>query len=142
MKNLILLITTLSIFALCGCSATQRVAENQQAASIETNSEVESDSIEHELVIFDPEFNNWFNRTARPITFYDHQYLQRWNATLVREWNTLGAPTSIRDCGPFSHLDYDSGIDYDKELDYKLFYYFRFMHQRCRIFTQTPGQWR
>ncbi len=142
MKTLIFLLSIPAVLTLYGCTSAQQVADSREHASIESVSEEESDTTEYELVIFDAEFNNWFTRNARPITFYEHAYLQRWNATLSREWNTMGAPSSIRDCRPVNYLDYDSAIDYGKELDYKLFYYFRFMHQRCRLFTQTPGQWR
>lgn len=142
MKTLLFLFATLGILTLFGCSATQRVTDSQEPASSENIPEEESDTTEYELVIFDADFNRWFARNARPISFYEHQYLRTWNATLAREWNSLGAPTSLRDCRPVNYLDYDSDIDYGKELDYKLFYYFRYMHQRCRLFTQTPGQWR
>lgn len=142
MKDLIIVFTAMGIFTFFGCTATQRVTDNKEPVAIENVSEEESDTTTYELIIFDADFNNWFVRNAQPISFYEHQYLRRWNATLTREWNSLGAPMSSRDCRPVNYLGYDSGIDYGKELDYKLFYYFRYMHQRCRLFSQTPGQWR
>ncbi|TVQ09536.1 MAG: hypothetical protein EA361_15350 [Bacteroidetes bacterium] len=124
-----------------GCAAPKETARDE-TVEVSVNAVEESDTTVHELLIFDSDFDRWFARNSRPISFYDHQYLKRWNATLTREWNTISAPSTIRDCRPVSYLDYDSGIDYGKELDYKLFYYFRYMHQRCRLFSQTPGQWR
>ncbi len=142
MKILIYLITIMGIITFMGCTAARQAADVQPGATIENVSDEESDTTEYDLVIFDAGFNRWFARNARPVSFYEHQYLQRWNAILTREWNSLGASGSLRDCRPVNYLDYDSGIDYGKELDYKLFYYFRYMHQRCRLFSQTPGQWR
>jgi hypothetical protein len=97
---------------------------------------------EYELLIMDPGFDRWFIRVSRPISFYEQTYLENWNRQLAQQWNVkLGTLRRI-DCAPQTYLDYDPKIDYGKELNYKLFYYFRYMHEKCRIFDQRPGEWR
>ncbi|MFW5663429.1 MAG: DUF6146 family protein [bacterium] len=141
MKTHIFLVLTIGFILIWGCTLQQHSPDDSSVEAKEDGVQVE-DSLEYDLVIFDSEFNRWFTQQARPISFYDHQYLRRWNTTLAREWNSLGAASSVSDCRPVNYLDYDSDIEYDKKLDYKLFYYFRYMHLKCRIFSQTPGQWR
>lgn len=102
----------------------------------------ESDSVEYDLVIFDPDFDVWLTMNAMPRGAYSQQYLEQWNAILANQWNSAGAGTGRLDCRPTTHLDYNPGTDYGMELNYKLYNYFRFMHERCRIFTSRPGEWR
>lgn len=97
---------------------------------------------EYELLILDPGFDRWFARNSRPISFYEESYLENWNRQLAQQWNTKLGTSRRWDCAPQTYLDYDPGIDYGKELNYRLFFYFRYMQERCRIFDQTPGEWR
>ncbi len=97
---------------------------------------------EYELLIFDPGFDSWFVRNSTPMSFYEQVYLENWNHRLAQQWNTKLRTSRRWDCLPQTYLNYDQSIDYGKELNYKLFYYFRYMHERCRIFDQVPGSWR
>jgi hypothetical protein len=111
-----------------------------ETARIQENNTNETDTLEYELVIFDPDYERWFPRNARPISFYDADYLASWNARLVTQWNT--APMAGRaSCRPTTYLDYNTSIDYGKEFNYQLFNYFRYMYERCGIFTSRPGEW-
>ena len=101
--------------------------------------EDEDGEVHYELVIFDPGFHHWFARTGNPPGFYNQSYLEDWNKRLVNQWNQLYH--SSRACRPEVYLKYDPDIDYGLELNHKLFYYFRYMHERCRMFTVTPGRW-
>jgi hypothetical protein len=102
----------------------------------------EADSTEYELVIFDSDFNTWMSMHSRPISFYSLEYLKSWNDRLVTEWNNFSPSRGRDDCRPNSYLDWDPDEDYGKELHYQLFHYFRYMHERCRIFMSTPTEWR
>lgn len=102
----------------------------------------DGDETEYELIIFDPGFDRWFARNSSPEGFYELNYLENWNRQLARQWNTKLGTSGRWDCAPQTYLDYDPRIDYGKELNYKLFFYFRYMHEKCRIFDQTPGEWR
>lgn len=101
----------------------------------------DGDETEYELIIFDPGFDRWFARNSRPQGFYELNYLENWNRQLAQQWNTKLGTSRRWDCAPQTYLDYDPRIDYGKELNYKLFFYFRYMHEKCRIFDQTPGEW-
>lgn len=102
----------------------------------------DGDETEYELIILDSGFDSWFARNSRPMNFYDLSYLENWNRQLAQQWNTKLGTSRRWDCAPQTYLDYDPRIDYGKELNYKLFFYFRYMHEKCRLFDQTPGGWR
>ena len=102
----------------------------------------ETEEKEYELLILDPGFDSWFARNSKPMSFYEQSYLENWNRQLAQQWNTKLGTSRRWDCAPQTYLDYDSRIDYGKELNYKLFFYFRYMQERCRIFDQAPGEWR
>jgi hypothetical protein len=99
------------------------------------------DSVEYELIIFDPAFDSWFFKNRRPIDFFEQSYLESWNSQLVPQWNGAIVSTRNRDCMPATYLDYRPEIDYGKELNYKLFYYFMYIQQSCRIFSHFPRVW-
>lgn len=143
-------ISIISVIILCiffACAAPKELAieqeEEVQGAEIAENTEPEeADTTEYELTIFDPGFERWFTRTARPISFYNEEQLASWNRNLTQQWNSMLGSSWLRDCMPSNYIDYRPNIDYGKELNYKLFYYFRYVHEQCRIFRQTPGEWR
>lgn len=102
----------------------------------------EGDTIEYQLLIVDPAFESWFLTRGRPESFYSLEYLENWNRLLVSQWNARISRPGRPGCMPLNYLNYDSGISYGLTLNHKLFYYFRYMHERCRIFDQHPGIWR
>lgn len=99
------------------------------------------DSVEYELIIFDPAFDSWFFKNRRPMDFFEQSYLESWNSQLVPQWNGAVVSTRNRNCMPTTYLDYRPEIDYGKELNYKLFYYFMYIQQSCRIFSHFPRVW-
>jgi hypothetical protein len=99
------------------------------------------DSLEYELIIIDPGFETWFIRVRQPEEMYSQQYLESWNMQLVSQWNSLLGRRGRMDCMPETYLSYDPRIDYGKTLNYQLFYYFRYMQERCRIFSSFPQRW-
>ncbi len=101
----------------------------------------ENDTTEYELIIFDPRFSSWYVRESRPVDFYMESYLKRWNNILTDQWNQLVHSSRRRDCVPQVYLDYDTDIDYGMQFNHKLFYYFKHMHQNCRVFRNKPGGW-
>ncbi|TVR40054.1 MAG: hypothetical protein EA394_08860 [Bacteroidia bacterium] len=101
----------------------------------------ENDTIEYELIIFDPRFSHWYVRESRPIGHYNQSYLERWNKILTDQWNQLYHTSRRRDCVPEVYLEYDPDIDYGMKFNHQLFYYFKYMHERCRLFRSKPGGW-
>lgn len=101
----------------------------------------ENDTTEYELIIFDPQFSYWYRSTSQPVSYYSQSYLERWNKILTDQWNNLIHSSRRWDCAPEVYLDYDPGIDYGMQFNHELFYFFKYMHQRCRLFRNTPGRW-
>ncbi len=101
----------------------------------------DGDGKEYELIIFDTGFDSWFNRVNRPEWFYSEGYLENWNIQLVSQWNHLYHTEGGADCMPGVYVNYDGSVDYGKPLNYRLFYYFRYMHERCGLFSVHPGGW-
>jgi hypothetical protein len=130
-NSMYFILLALVFFYMCRTPAKTTQNEGEQVA----------DTLEYDLVIFDPDFDIWMSRNAKPINFYNEDYLVNWNTRLAQEWNTATMRGRV-DCRPSSFLDYRPSLDYGKELNYRLFYYFRYMHERCRIFTSRPGDWR
>lgn len=129
------IITVYPVFSLPGGN------ESVDTLNLEEKVEKENDTITYELVIFDPGFNSWYMRESRPASFYSQAYLERWNKILTDQWNQLIHSARRRDCIPGVYLDYDTDIDYGMQFNHELFYYFKYMHRRCRLFTSTPGRW-
>ena len=100
-----------------------------------------SDTVEYELLIIDPAFEQWFQRHQRPESYYSLSYLENWNRLLVTQWNLLISRPGRPDCMPMNYLYYDPAISYGIALNHKLFYYFKYMHQRCRVFDNNPAGW-
>lgn len=100
-----------------------------------------NESEEYELIIIDPEFHSWYFREARPSSFYSPEYLKNWNEILVNQWNAAIPGPMRRGCNMSTYINYDPTVDYGLEINHQLFYYFRYFHERCRVFTNTPGRW-
>jgi hypothetical protein len=100
-----------------------------------------NDTLEYELLIFDARFETWFQRNRQPMDFYHEGYLENWNEQLARQWNALIPGTRRPQCIPETYLNYDPTADYGKELNYRLFYYFRYVHEQCRPFSHVPSRW-
>lgn len=121
--------------------ASENKTSLQDTLELKDNKE-ENDTTEYELLIFDPHFDTWMLKNSEPVGFYKQSYLERWNSILVRQWNNQLGRTSRSDCRPETYIDYDTSVDYGIELNYKLFYFFRYMHEKCRIFNQKPSDWK
>jgi hypothetical protein len=101
----------------------------------------EKDSVEYELIIIDPGFEMWFQQNKRPEGFYSLQYLENWNHQLVNQWNMMISRPGRPGCMPTNYVHYDYHESYGMALNHKLFYYFRYVQQRCRIFGNFPRSW-
>ena len=108
---------------------------------LEKPSHENNDSIEYELVIFDPGFEVWYFALGQQEGYYSQSYLEHWNRQLVQQWNSFIPKPGRRDCTPETYLIYDTGVDYGLTLNHRLFMYFRYVHEKCRLFTSHPGVW-
>lgn len=132
-QNLLLVLFLLPLFA-----AAQ---ENETADTLKINGVEKGDTLEYELIVFDPGFNSWYNMVQQPMSFYTQDYLEMWNERLVRQWNNQVPATQRSNCLSNTYIDYDPNINYGMELNHKLFYFFRYIDEQCGVFYTTPSRW-
>jgi hypothetical protein len=130
-----------NLYGMGTLASARGLYEPPDTLRFENNAE-DNDSIEYELIVLDPEFDFWFRAVQKGEWYYSQSYLENWNRQLVSQWNSQVGQRSRRGCIPEIYIHYDSNIDYGKTLNHKLFYYFRFVQERCRPFSVSPGAWR
>ncbi len=108
---------------------------------IEPNgNEAQEDSVEYELIVFDPGFETWYMLQNSPARYRSQQYYESWNHQYVSAWNYLA--TQPRKRSFFEPIiGYEPGVDYGFELNHKLFYYFQYVEQvlKIPILTHRPA---
>jgi hypothetical protein len=90
-----------------------------------------SDSVEYELIVFDPGFDTWL-ATKPSKEFYSDQYYEDKNRLYVPEWNYRFMTSQDQDLYGW-YIDYDNNIDYGLDLNYKLYYYFKYFEEVNKI---------
>lgn len=139
MRTWIVSVALLMIVVACSSSQTASIASNtnlKDTAKLPTKGDtvrIANDSLEYEIIITDPGFNQFLNGTARPRNYYGLAYLERRNLFYVMEWNR-------RVLDPFRYdpnlymlrIDYDSSIRYGYEVNYLLYNYFLFFQREYR----------
>lgn len=108
---------------------------------LESTSPENNDSIQYELIILDPGFESWFIKTHKSEHFYSQGYLENWNLQLVTQWNASIGMGARGRCNPEVYIHYDMSVDYGKTINHRLFYYFRYVNEYCRLFSNYPGTW-
>ncbi len=143
MERFISIFAITGFFILTGSLASSAGDHEAEVDTINLKEAVveENDTTEYELIIFDPGFSYWYVSESKPVSYYSKSYLERWNKILTDQWNQLIHSSRRRDCVPEVYLNYDPNIDYGMQFNHELFYYFKYMHQNCRLFRNTPGRW-
>lgn len=84
---------------------------------------IANDSLEYEVIIIDPGFNNWLYSRAKPRGFYSEEYLRGRNIQWVNEWNfRVNQPMRYGDMYQMQ-IDYRADIKYGYEVNYLIFNY-------------------
>ena len=122
-----------------GCSSKRDLSSTPPEEGVEVTTA--QDTVEYELLIFDPAFESWYLTNQRPESFYTLEYLENWNRQLVLQWNTMLGRPGRPECMPTNYIDYDPDVSYGLSLNHKLFSYFKYVQQRCRIFSPFPRDW-
>lgn len=125
----ILLIGVITLFYVASCSIQKNSSTTEQTLSsrlVLTDTSAVKDSLEYDLVIFDPGFEYWLDSRIHSRNQYSNQYLSTMNHMYVTEWNRR---YSIGDRRIESYIDYSPFIEYDFELNYKLFMYFKYFEE-------------
>ncbi len=126
MKKLIYLFAVAALLAACsGPKGMVKIEPNGSEMA-------EEDSVEYELIVFDPGFETWYMLQNSPARYRSQQYYENWNRQYVSEWNYL-ATQSRRKSFFQSIMGYEPGVDYGFDLNHKLFYYFQYVEHVLRI---------
>ncbi len=126
-KVILILILPLLIFS---CATQREINSNGSGRLTLRDTSQAKDSLEYELIVFDPGFDFWLSSNSFQKNQYSNAYLQSMNNLYVTEWNrrySLGSRLIE------SYIDYNPFNEYDFELNYKLFMYFKYFEESNRI---------
>jgi hypothetical protein len=119
------------ITAACGNKQKYRASDaGATAAVVGDTIVIANDSLEYEVIIFEPGFNA-FLATQPPRGYYSQSAMELSNYLKITEYN-LRVNDAIR-YGPNLYpmrIDYDRNVDYGYEVNYLLFNYFLFFERR------------
>lgn len=138
MKNLIYIFFIGLLIIGCDTSKSTVAASVKNPVAGKTSAKsdtvrIANDSLEYEIIITDPGFNQFLNSIARPRNFYSQTFLENKNLFFVSEYNR-------RVLEPFRYnpniyemrIDYQSNINYGYEVNYLLYNYFLFFQSTYR----------
>jgi hypothetical protein len=119
-----------------GCSPAQKVSKT--SAKLTQNSQ---DSTEYEIMIIDPQFDQWYDINYSPAKDHSKEYYRGQNLVGVTNWNNYYNSASFRRIID-SSIDYRPDVDYGIDIDRKLYWYFRYIESECkiRLFNDFPIQ--
>lgn len=138
MKN-IFYILFLGILIWSCSSANKTDIRVNEALEIKGDSEINGDTIriandtlEYEILIIEPGFNQWLLSTARPRESFTQGYLEARNRRMVANYNNKAYGTiENRDLYP-QPINYEPHINYGFEVNYLLYNYLLYFQQRYR----------
>lgn len=90
------------------------------------------DSTEYEVIITDPQFDQWYLKNFQVGKDRSYEYYRSKNLVAISNWNyfyNTGQYDRIVD----SYIDYLPHIDYGIEVNRKLFWYFKFIEESYKI---------
>ncbi|MBW2960687.1 DUF6146 family protein [Mesonia aestuariivivens] len=132
MKNLIAILSI--ILVIVACSGVQKTSEQSNSnAKVENDTiKIANDSLDYELIIFEPGFNSWLV-TQRPRGYYSQNFLEQKNQNFVVIYNSrvTGSPYASTGLYP-QHIDYQYNIDYGYEVNYLLYHYFIYFQEHYK----------
>ena len=129
LKQTLLLLILGIFFWACGSSSIKNKKIEKEQPVVIAN-----DSLEYEVIIFDPGFNYYLNAVAQPVGHYSQQYLENRNRFFVQIWNERARnPTQFNSNIYENIIDYESNVDYGYDVNYKLFNYFLFAQQKYKM---------
>lgn len=116
---------------LVACQSSKQVTAPDQAG-VEISA-AEEDSVEYELIVFDPGFDTFLATQPYPKWYYSNEYYRNWNIQYSTEWNIrYNNPLQY---GTFYETDipYDASIDYGLDFNFTLYQYFQFVEKEYGI---------
>jgi len=122
------------LVVLCACSVQKDIVKIAPAKHVAV-----IDSTEYELLVFDPQFETWFQINYSPAKDHSNEYYQSWNNQYVTDWNyhyMAGHYSSVFE----NYIDYDDFVNYGIELNRKLYYYFRYVETYLKVQILLVGR--
>ncbi|RZJ72298.1 DUF6146 family protein [Flavobacterium sp.] len=142
------IISSVVLFAsLLACSTQQNsIASSEQKSGAKTvvskgdTIRIVNDSLEYEVIIIDPGFNNWMNMNARPRGYYSQSYLEQHNIPWVTQFNiNTRSPLGNRNADLYQlEIDYRGSINYGYEVNYLLFNYLNYFQLSNKVRLGGP----
>jgi len=118
---------------LAACQSTQQMNAPEEAGIEISSATAEEDSVEYELLVFDPGFDTFLATQPYPKWYYTNDYYRNWNIRYSIEWNTRHQ-NPLR-YGSFFETDipYDASVDYGLDFNFQLYQYFQFVEKEHGI---------
>lgn len=118
------------ILLLVGCDA-KRTAVSEDTKKESDMVRIANDSLEYEIIIFEPGFSAWLAR-QRSREFFVLENLETRNRIFVSEYNRrVIDPRYTRDLYP-QEINYDPKVRYGLEVNYLLYHYFIYFQEKYK----------
>lgn len=113
-----------------GCD-TQRAVVSEDAKKESDMVRIANDSLEYEIIIFEPGFSAWLAR-QRSREFFILENLETRNRIFALEYNRrVNDPRHTRDLYP-QEINYDPKLRYGMEVNYLLYHYFIYFQEKYK----------
>ncbi|MFT5892545.1 MAG: hypothetical protein ACI9Y7_002656 [Dokdonia sp.] len=114
-----------------GCASTNTKNDIANTAGNTSDTvRIANDSLEFEILIIEPGFNNWLV-TQRPRGYYEQFWLETRNIIRVVEYNNRVLNNARFDPNIYiQQINYERGVDYGYEVNYLLHNWFEFFKKR------------
>ena len=120
----------LFVFLLVGCDA-KRVVVSDETKKESDMVRIANDSLEYEIIIFEPGFSAWLAR-QRSREFFILENLETRNRIFVGEYNRrVNDQRHTRDLYP-QEINYDPKLRYGMEVNYLLYHYFIYFQEKYK----------
>lgn len=114
-----------------GCASTNTKKDIANTADDTSDTvRIANDSLEFEILIIEPGFNNWLV-TQQPRGYYEQFWLETRNSIRVITYNNRVLNSTQYDPNVYiQQINYEQGVDYGYEVNYLLHNWFKFFEQR------------
>ncbi|WP_290696183.1 DUF6146 family protein [Lacinutrix sp.] len=138
MKNILLLITIVTIMFFSCNSSKDTIAPKTDIIEIETAKvnkgdtiKISGENLEYDVIIIEPGFGFYLASRAQPKDYYSQSYMETRNFRYVQEWNRRVLQPSRYNPNLYEmNINYIQGIDYGYDVNYKIYNYFIFFQNR------------
>ena len=124
MKTILYFLLILTILLAC--------ATHKPHLKFSEKAQIENDSTEYELLVFDQGFDAWYALQNSPANYRSQEYYENWNRQYVLAWNNKAMTSRNHDFFE-TIVGYDYDTDYGFDLNHKLFYYFMFVENVLKL---------